>query len=69
MPEQKNDCEDVDHDEDSDSSVEWEKNNMFAFARSILDNDPETNRGMSEIEKRSLDPAAARSECERFSSN
>ena len=64
-----NDSEDVDNNEDSDSSKEGKNDNIFAFERSIPDDAPATNWGISETEKRSLDAAAARSECERVSAD
>ena len=42
---------------------------MFAFARSIPDDAPATNRGIPEVEKRGADDAAARSEHERVRTN
>ena len=65
--EQKNDnYEDADKNEDNDSSVEWENDDRFNFVRSIPDDDPATNWGILESEKRS---SAARSEHERVSAN
>ena len=68
--EQKNEnCAYTYYNEDNDSSSKGENDNVFAFSRSIPENSPATNRGMSEVEKRSLDAANARSEHEIFSAN
>ena len=49
-------------------SVEGDNDNVFAFVRSIPNDAPATNQGMSEVEKK-LDAAAARIECETVIAN
>ena len=60
---------DTDNNKDNDSFEEGENYNRFAFVRSIPDDAPSTNRGISESEKRSLDATVTRSEHERVSTN
>ena len=51
MSKRNNDnCTHGDDNEDNDSSTEGENDKMLVFVRSIPDDSPETNRGISEVE-------------------